>query len=412
MSKNFVSPSRPISRDQLNSVRQKFVRDSPNLYKQNILSYPKLEPHSSDSNTFTKTSSSQINDPLFNLRNLSLGNLSNNKNEAIPITQPSQTNVEELSHPIENDDTYQLTELGNFENPVLRKLLRRSVNKEQEFQTIITNIIGVSLWNLIINFITLFIEHSNTGKQLYCTLYKRLWSFKWLQIIYGNSYFKSLILGRLTWNHINYIFHLIICYNLIFAVWRLFSNGKTTDLKLTDKQKQLLGLKNYNDNNDTNNNGTNNKNSRIQFKFGNENINKPHIIQMNRPGQTLLHQNNTNVTVNDTPSTPFLFKSLKTPQKLRQEQHQQQQQSHFQPMNHTINKTNAFGDLRRTAVTNHYSNNNMNNGNPYATPSYNSMNNNNNNNNQNGHAAPMINKAYVASPKYSYLMNSPGPNHL
>ncbi|CAD1779263.1 some similarities with Saccharomyces cerevisiae YLR018C POM34 Integral membrane protein of the nuclear pore [Maudiozyma barnettii] len=407
MSKNFASSSRPISRDQLNSIREKFVRDSPNLYKQNILSYPKLESHSTDTNAKTllsssSTSSSQLRDPLFNLRNLSLGNPSANINTTASQPQQSEIITYELS-PIKDNNVFQTTELGNFENPVLQKLLKRSINKEQEFHTIVANIIGLSLWNLIAKFLILFFAHSTMGKQLYCTLDKRIWSWKWLQTTYGNKTFGLIISEKITWNHINYTFHVILCCNLIFSIYRLFSNGKTTDLKLSDKQKQLLGLNNIN---------SNNKEKGTQFKFGNqsinENMNKPHLIQMNGPGQSLHKKNNSNVAVDGTPSTPFLFKSLKTPQKLRQQQ--QLENMHFQPINNSIYRTNAFGDLRKTAATNNYSNNNFNNNNssssnPYITPGYDFKNN-------NKHSLSMTNEAYVASPKYSYLMNSPGPNHL
>ena len=181
---------------------------------------------------------------------------------------------------------------------------------------------------------------------------------------------KSII-DKLTSQNINYLFHIIVCYNLLIATWRLFSNGKINDLNLTNKQKQLLGIQD-----------NQNKNQKRE-------MNKPHIIETNRNNDTT----NSNM-VRDTPMTPFLFKSMKSRLTVREEQETINMNNAFgHTNNHEFSKSNIFGDIRRTAINNNYNN-------AYATPMTNVT------------STVQTNKAYVASPKYTYLMNSPRSNHM
>ena len=358
MDKNFSTSSRPITRDQLNTIKQRFVKETPGLYQRNILSYPKENKQPAETTR---------KDPLFNLRNLSLNNgLTSENKSSIPspneeiITDQEQTNSNSL-------------QLGNFENPVLNKLLKRSVNKEYEFSKIVTNIIGLSIWNLVINFIDLFIKHSSMGKQMYGSIYKQIWNMKWIHIIYSNTTMKSVI-DNITSRNINYLFHIVVSYNLLIATWRLFSNGKIDDLNLTNKQKQLLGIQND------------------QNKSEKREMNKPHIIETNRTNNNI----NSNI-VREAPVTPFLFKSMKSPLRAREEQENSNVNNTFGNTHnhHEFTKTNVFGDIRRTAINNNYNN-------TYDTPMTNTT----------AVSTTQTNKAYVASPKYTYLMNSPRSNHM
>ncbi|KAG0671362.1 hypothetical protein C6P45_000816 [Maudiozyma exigua] len=361
MDKNFSTPSRPITRDQLNTIKQRFVKETPGLYQRNVLSYPK------DSKQATQNvAENTTRDPLFNLRNLSLNSGFTTENKS---SVPSHN--EEILPDQELNDS-QTLQLGNFENPILSKLLKRSINKEYEFNKIVTNIIGLSIWNLMINFIDLFVKHSSMGRQMYARIYTQIWDIKWVHIIYSNVTMKSII-DNLTSRNINYLFHILVCYNLIIATWRLFSNGKINDLNLSNKQKQLLGIQDK------------------KSKSEKYEMNKPHIIETNRTNN--ISNANGNI-LREAPVTPFLFKSLKSPLRTREEQEITNGHNAFgQTHNHEFTKTNVFGDIRKTAINNNYTN-------TYVTPMSNVT------------TTAQTNKSYVASPKYTYLMNSPRPNHM
>ena len=385
MSRNFASPSRSMSPEQLHSIRQRLVTDTPKLYKDNVLSYPDLQPPrqpeigSSKYGMHVPADSNQHKDPSFHLQNLSLHD---SKTAATTTTNQQQEQRDEV---LMDDFSRMDTKLGDFENPALQKLLKRSVNKEQEFSTFVTNIISLSLWNLFSNFVKLFVSHTTTGKQLRVQLYKKINRVDWIQDILANEYVKY-VAGTVTWNRVNCAFHLLVCYNLVLSVWRLLSNGRTSDLHLSAKQRQLLGLK-----------GGKGKGS--QHSGSNDisaaSMRKPHIIQTRKPNDAA----DNNRVIPDQAETPFLFKSLKTPNRAKQNEPAQTQnlpytQPKFQQTAQFGGRSSVFGDVQR------------------AGPGYGSAMGNQARQPAAQFQQQPVNKAYVASPRYSYIMNSPGAHHL
>ena len=381
MSRNFASPSRSISPEQLHSIRQRLVTDTPKLYKENVLSYPDLQPsqeHSFGSSHLGKQSAVEPTphkDPSFHLQNLSIHDSTFRSNNQ-ESHRPEQ--VEEL--PADEPSSLD-TKLGDFENPALQKLLARSVNKEQEFGTFVTNIISLSLWNLLSNFVKLFVSQTATEKQLRVQLYKKINRVDWLHNIWTNEYF-TYVCDTVTWNRVNCAFHLLICFNLVLSVWRLLSNGRTTDLHLTAKQRELLGLKGGRGH--SNHHGSNVSRSSTD-------MHKPHIIHTRRSTDPQDSR-----SLPDQQETPFLFKSLKTPNRVKQTETPvlPYAQPKFQQSVQFGGRSSVFGDAQRTGAG--YNNNAATNQLRQPTTQF----------QQQG------NKAYVASPRYSYIMNSPSARQL
>ena len=255
------------------SIRSELLREVPKLYKDIELSYVprggvegelgrsrgdngyhsdngndhnasmsipihKLSLRDSDKITSVR-GTNDIGSGFFGLKRLREGKISKHGVE-------SDQSKDDTSQMVANNTAANLNKLGNFENPVLEKLVKRSINKELEFRKIIVNIVSLSLWNLTVKFTSYFITYTDMGQELLLQL--RVY---WVSLIRKLNQSGIPLLGFKNWaasaspynfEHVNLIVHLLVLYNLLVASWRLFSSIKTSDLNLNSKQRRLLGL--------------------------------------------------------------------------------------------------------------------------------------------------------------------------
>lgn len=357
------TPSRPISSEQFQSLRQRMVKESPYLYRNKVLSDPGKK-----FNSLLKDDSAY-------------------EREYVPL-EDERLNTKLSPNEIALKKNEEMTEdLGNFENPVLGKLAERTVNKEYETHTIVVNLVALAIWDLLIKFYKLFIDYTRYGERLVCYLQDELIRnhlMGWRRYLQMNFPF---LLKWINWSNVDTIFHLIVVYNVILSLWRLFSKVRVDDLNLTEAQKELLGLDTL----------VNPEISRRDFIIQRPStVTKPHVILDSRaneknggPAEAVSSSNGSTIA-----NTPYLFKSLETPLKKKQKEQQQAQlqaqknQQHQQLNLHRhaqsafVSKVNAFGSLRNNIVG----------------P-----------NNFGGVQTPEGRTGYIPSNKYAYMVNSPCP---
>ncbi|CAR26468.1 ZYRO0B10406p [Zygosaccharomyces rouxii] len=348
-----ATPSRPISREQFTSLRQRVAKDSPKLYKNKILSGPngQLDVHTNQHK------------------------LSHTGGKGTPVATTST--VTRSSPPISQVPASTSNEIGSFENPVLHTLAQRTVNKEWETQRLVVNIIAWAIWDLLSKFCSTLAKHSKIGKE---------W-VSWInrELVQRNINSNNSIVGffnrfynrypslwnKLNWSNLNFMFHLIVIINILFSLRRLLSKVKTDDLPLNENQRQLLGVVDQSDD------------SIVHHELVKE--------------SELVSSKESNTAPPEPPNTPFLFKSLETPMKSRQKQEADSIISKNVTQSAFVNRVNAFG-LSQSALSNrmHPNTKNISNSSTGLFPS--------------GLAATPAGKTgYIPSSKYTYMMNSPTP---
>lgn len=422
--KPFSTPIRPLSRDQFFSVREKVARDSPRLYREKVLSNPNQFSRF-HSKTVPNTPISQVNDVSKNTTNSNkFNNISSftdgtlNRNGKPPIRKADlfSSNCNEIKsgekitvnneilHENEEADALGVDQFGTFENPVLQKIINRSINKESEIQIISTNIIFLILYNLIVKFINLFLSNQTVKNSINTS--SVINSLKNQKLFKSSTIYRRLAsnLNWLTWSHFEHLFHLIIFYNVIVAIWKLFTTVRISDLNLSEKQRNLLGL-------DTQQTLIDENGNYHQGIGLSADIRKPHIVLTNKRASPLTASTasssvplTANSRVNSVPSTPYIFKSLQTPLKLKQLNEQQNKAS--TTVNYSANS--IAHDMAPIAPAGNFVGNKLNafGGNSSnLTSSITSAN--------RTFSKPLnVNKGYIPSNKYTYMMNSPSPKEI
>lgn len=359
---SFATPSRSISREQFQSLRQKMVKESPRLYRNKLLSDPseksKLKSHSAPATP----------------RNYLIGSSGPVLREGLNTSDSRSDEVsEDKNSMINNVVDATVAEPGNFENPVLKKLASRTVNKEMETQIIVTNLIVLAIWDLFTKFLKVFLDYSHLGRFLISAVQEKFWKLKLGLWIYRMNRELPWLMKRLSWSNIDTLFHLIVAFNVIGSLWRLFSKIKVNDLDLNRSQKELLGLQS-----DDEYAGS------FATHFPSK---KPHVIVDQNKNVSGPRDKGIEAS-SSTPPTPFLFKSLETPLKAKQRQQNQQQQQQRnqvelqrQTQSAAVSRVNVFGSnfgkIESKPV-------------PWTT----------------SHVGPA---GYIPSSKYAYMMSSPSP---
>lgn len=366
----FATPSRPITREQFHSLRQKMVKESPRLYKNKILSDPSERPSGkirsapvTPRNYVEETRGARgtlLRDTnLVDLNSRQLSELN-----ADVVSGEDKTASGELGKQASN-----AAEPGNYENPVLNKLASRTVNKEMETQIIVTNLVVLAMWDLFTKFLKIFLDYSHFGKVIASLAQEKFSKLKLGIWIYRLNREFPWLVKRLSWSSVDTVFHLVVAYNVIGSLWRLLSKVRVSDLNLNSSQRELLGLQPNDVFTDSHASSSSSK--------------KPHVILDQNKRVPRAEKDGENST---TPSTPFLFKSLETPLKAKQrEQTQKQQRTQLdlqrQAQSASVSKVNAFGSnfdkIESRPV-------------PWTTS--------------------QINPAgYIPSSKYAYMMSTPSP---
>ncbi|QLL33525.1 hypothetical protein HG536_0E04360 [Torulaspora globosa] len=367
----FATPSRPITREQFHSLRQKMVKESPRLYKNKILSDP-------SENTERRIRSAPVTPRNYVretrgtlLRNTNLADL--NSRQLGELNDDLVSGKEKpVSGELGNKTAgFNAAEPGNYENPVLNKLASRTVNKEMETQIIVTNLIVLAIWDLFTKFLKIFLDYSHFGKVIALLAQEKFSKLKLGIWIYRLNREFPWLVKRLSWSNFDTVFHLVVAYNVLGSLWRLFSKVKVSDLNLNSSQRELLGLRSNDEFADSHASISSNK--------------KPHVIlDQNRQIPRAIEdgtQQNPSV-----PATPFLFKSLETPLKAKQrEQSRQQQRTQLdlqrQAQSASVSKVNAFGSNFDKTESRPV---------PWTT-------------------SQISPAGYIPSSKYAYMMSSPSP---
>lgn len=388
--KTFSTPLRPVTHEKFQSLREKVIRESPNLYKTKVLSDPTTSlKFISKSVGGTPLNNVFSRDEPFNnlLPSVSTAASINSKDEATPLQQESDL-LPDQEAPTQNTmggvDNMAPTapSIGDFESPALSKFTGRIVNKELETKKIISNVIVLLVWNLALKFLTLFLYHMKTGKK-WRKWVNNLILERVLYKINPHLDIENGVLAHLTITNVSHVVHLMIFCNIIASVWRLLVKSQSVqidDLHLNARQKELLGVM------DT---PTNSKQKTL-----------PRVVLSSATPLKATPTSSSNAPSPSATPTPFLFKSLRTPLKSKEQQRQQQQQQQQQQtqksMSAFVNKVNAFGDLRKTALLNKQSFT------PTPTPTVTA----------NPPATPTSasgKTGYIPSSKYAYMMESPSP---
>lgn len=352
-----ATPSRPISREQFTSLRRRVAKDSPKLYKNRVLSGP-------DEQVNVRTNQDKSSHNLTKVASVAT--------KSTEIKSPPSSSQVSTPAPTSTSN-----EIGSFENPVLHTLAQRTVNKEWETQRLVVNIIAWAIWDLLSKFCSTLAKHSKFGKELVSWINRELMQrnnnsnssiFGFFHQIYNR--YPSLW-KKLNWSNINFIFHLVVIINVFFSLKRLISKVKTDDLPLNENQRQLLGVA------DQSNDST--------------------VFQESAKDSELVPSKESDTTSPEPPNTPFLFKSLDTPMKLRQKQERNSITSKDVTPSASVGRVNAFG-LSQSALNNriHQSARNISNSGASLFPSSLA-------------ATPAGKTGYIPSSKYTYMMNSPTP---
>lgn len=368
---SFATPSRPISREQFHSLRQKMVKESPRLYRNKVLSDPSERLGREVRSAPVTPRNYVVQGRGVPLRDVGLAELDSRQlRELNADLLGGETRLEE-SGLRDSLATSSSNEPGNFENPVLNKLATRTVNKEMETQIIVTNLIVLAIWDLFTKFLKIFLDYSHFGKVATSIAQDKFSKLKLGLWIYRLKREFPWLVQKLSWNNFDMVFHLVVAYNVLSSLWRLFSKVKISDLNLNRSQRELLGLQANDEFADSHASSHSSK--------------KPHVIvdhnrQIPRVKESGLEQ------TASVPATPFLFKSLETPMKARQrEQNQKQQRTQLdlqrQAQSASVSKINAFGSNFDKIDTRSV---------PWTTS-------------QVGPAG------YMPSSKYAYMMSSPSP---
>lgn len=314
----YATPRRPVTREQFSSLREKMIKESPRLYKSKVLS-----------------------DPSVSARERSRSPPMEVREELVVERKPEERVLEEESN------------LGNFESPVLRQLASRTVNKELETQTIVTNLIALAIWDLVTKFSKIFVDYSPVGRRALEFAQDRVWKWKLGLWIYKLHREHPRVSRWLTISGLDTFLHAMVAYNVVASLWRLLSSVKVDDLHLTKSQKELLGLD-------------------LMPSAPSATSKKPHVIL--DQGRPVARPDELREAGESVPATPFLFKSLETPLKAKQREQRQQIELQRQGLGASVSKINAFGS-----------------------------------NFDKGDSTQVGLSGYIPSSKYAYMMSSPSP---
>lgn len=156
------------------------------------------------------------------------------KNIIMRPLQPTQgRNDDELDDDEELVD--ESTPTGEWMSPVMKEALSRQVNKERIFKNLYTNVFRLVGFHLFILFTEYFYKLYQLNHQYSQVLRKHA---AWARYVENE---KGLI--PTFWphvHHLQWIFIIAIVISLVRLVW---PQDQCVDLPLTDKQRQLVGLK-------------------------------------------------------------------------------------------------------------------------------------------------------------------------
>ncbi|CDO94942.1 unnamed protein product [Kluyveromyces dobzhanskii CBS 2104] len=344
--KTFETPTRPLSQQQFQSLRERAIKQSPSLYKHKVLSDPtrKVEAVKVQATpAFSGKISTSLNvreaEPVApaNARPV----FTDKRDQWSVKKQTARETSSDLlpDEPLGQQDLIEsnfsgdsaIDKLTDFENPALATFTSRMVNKELEMRRLLTNVVVVLIWNLISKFVFLFFHFTTSGAQLRNELYR----FMLKNIVYKvnpQANLNSFWFNLLSWQFATSLFHTIVLYNIASCLWNLLvkaQNLDMSDLHLTEHQKSLLGITE-----ETSDSGfassLNVKNRNFDLA-GNKDANSA-FKSLNEVGSK-------------SGNKPFIFKSLQTPMKMRELNSVQQAEARKNHVSFSLQpkKVNAFG---------------------------------------------------------------------
>ncbi|CCE63396.1 hypothetical protein TPHA_0E03060 [Tetrapisispora phaffii CBS 4417] len=424
----FKTPVRPLSNEQFRSLSEKIRKESPGLYRKNILTDPikanyKKFDNGPDHEEKTQSifSNVKVDDNIFNsVKNTAVSNnfnvesylntiSQNEKNKPLDDDQLTVNNtifgktgleskdVENKTDgriydnsSVDNDITVNSRIIGNYENPILTKLSERTVNKEVEFQKIITNILFYFILNLLKKSTVFFVSYTTMGQSLTSLVTNFIMNNKNSSFY---SEFSKILSNNSNWllSWLDCAVNCIIVLNVTLSIWNLTKKTDINDLELSSKQMALLGL----DNNINNSNYLLHKqNNKPHLVTRNKVSSNKHDVEIELPINQSIDSNFDGGIVNQ--NTPYLFKSLQTPLKMKVQQNQLPPQSVISDKFATAFNYNHNLDLRKEILSRNNFNRNV--------SSLFGANKIDDDKNQGNNSS-----GYTSSNKYAYLMNSPSP---
>ncbi|AGO09832.1 AaceriAAL159Cp [[Ashbya] aceris (nom. inval.)] len=305
--KVFETPMRPISREQFQSMREKAVKLSPELYRTRILSDPTVNKFplraqgALAANVFERGESQPIEAVTPPVTQVSAVPVAAQDDDLLPEQEVATATGMAAGMRMEtvsgSCDPSSAKPLGNYENPALAAFTRRVVNKEQEIKRIIANVWTLLIWNLVYKFLGLFLHSCRTGRFIYQTI---------SHFFYANVVFKLNPHARLdsgwlrfwTLEHINHLIHMMLLINIALSLYMLLVKAQhitVSDLGLNERQKELLGVSASGD---------------TQSSIIEDAVNpRPLLHRVSSKGSVTEH-----ILPSDAAQPqPFLFKSLQTP---------------------------------------------------------------------------------------------------
>lgn len=377
----FQTPKHHFNTNEFNSLKDKIIKDSPKLYKYKLLS----DPTSTSSSKYLIPKNNNSAPSIFSKEELpKFSQFIDSFSQSITPNRSSKierdidviSNGNIIDSNIKNKDyeqdiiQKQQHNFGNYENPMLFKFNQRIINKELELKRVISNFIIIFIWKLLVKFFGLFFNYTILGSKLK----REIWKFISVEIIFKinpHTNLNSLWFFILKFENINHLIHLVVVFNILFSLWKVLiksQNMKINDLKLNNKQKQLLGIEGipYSD--------------QIASKQAKvvEEIQQAHLAKYENPN-----------SVDNLKQAPFLFKSLQTPLKLKTEV--DQCKSYSAP----VNKVNSFIDLNQVFLDPNISLTQI------LPPEHIDQ--------FSTDVQRHCGTGYIPSHKYAYLMNSPSP---
>lgn len=263
--KVFQTPKRPLSQREFQSLREKAVKESPILYKHKVLTNP-TEVRSTTTGSRSLHSTPVCARSIFTreerLKDHNLaedikrshepkvtsgGIVGDGKddNGRINFKNGIDRDVLEFESSADMKETAEWDQLlGSFENPALSKFTTRMVNKELEMRKLISNVLAMLCWNLLNKAVVTFFYSTQKGAQLRQEILEMFLKYA-VYKVNPHVNVDSIWLSITRWNTISQLLHYVFLFNIIVCLWKLLFKSQSidvSDLKLNDRQKQLLGI--------------------------------------------------------------------------------------------------------------------------------------------------------------------------
>lgn len=156
-----------------------------------------------------------------------------------PIIMPkvSQNTIVARDEELDDDDEYFVAAApsGEWRSPVVREAMGRQVNKERIFRSVVGNLVRLLVFHLV----RAIVEYTHRMYQMndaYTQVVQR--HTAWANLVRNDQGWVATVLPYL-W-HVQYVFIVGLMVGVVRLAW---PQDQCLDLPLTEKQRQLIGLR-------------------------------------------------------------------------------------------------------------------------------------------------------------------------